>query len=479
MPTPSKTTTPVPSSTEAQVIESSMAKCVPPPQNVGSSMPCIDLLAASPKAPVPLTPDSGTSKGQVTQLPANNTTRVQQQTTQRKVKPMPITAATANVAFPPDPTSLLHQKPGTSFRFGPPAHTTGSEMSLKSSSSHLLMVDAATWPLVNPGPNPADEGTDDEEEQVQGDLVEDSHIEDEIAGTDGEDGDIQSQAEEDAQAVMALQVLLLPTWLNAFDMSPRFHSLVAPPSQSQDLRRSVCSNTSPVNHNAAYLKMAQSSKSDVKKKKKDSKSKDKALEVAVPHKRTRDDDDGSQAVDKPAVKKLKSKDIKTADDKVVCATLAVRKHGPGPTRPPAVTLGIGGGGFGEKVPSTAKAIKDGLKSIGVLEVEEDFGAFVKVDGRYWNKEVAPFVETLNVFEGALDTLAQHADSIEDIVINYMASTNTLTQLNGLRVQARRLHKCANFDDNAEDGGEGDEDEAPDDVAEGVSGPSKKKKGKSG
>ncbi|PBK80350.1 hypothetical protein ARMGADRAFT_1092316 [Armillaria gallica] len=501
-PTPSKTTTPVPPSTEARVIESSTAKHVPPPQNVGSSVPRIDFLAASPKAPVPVTPNSGTSKSRVTQPPANKTTGAQQQTTQRTVKPMPITAATPNVTFPPDPTLPLHQKPGMSFRFGPPVHTTGSETSLKSSSS------SATWPLVNPGPNPADEGsvapfphvygplffpgTDDKEEQVQGDLVEDSRIEDEIA-------------------VTALQVLLLPTWLDAFDMSPRFRQLL--------LHLKVKTFDAP-------------SKSDAKKKKKDSKSKDKAPEVAVPHKRMRDDDDGSQAVDKPAVKKLKSKDIKTADDKVVHATPAVRKRGPDPTRPPAVTLGVGGGGFSEKVPSTAKAIKDGLKSIGVLEVEEDFGAFVKVDGHYWNKEVTPFYtepcdhckrlstqcrkfltntvicmrchysklpckvnsvpalnpinhyrpksyQTLNAFEGALDTLAQHADSIEDIIINYMASINALTQLNGLRVQARRLRECANFDDNAEDGGEGDEDEAPDDVAEGVPGPSKKKKGKSG
>ncbi|PBK92552.1 hypothetical protein ARMGADRAFT_1080612 [Armillaria gallica] len=379
-PTPSKTTTPVPPSTEAQVIESSTAKRAPPPQNVRSSVPRIDFLAASPKAP-----------------PANKTTGAQQQTTQRTVRPTPITAATANVTFPPDPTSPLHQKPGTSFKFGPPAHTAGSETSLKSSSS------PATRPLVNPGPNPVDEGsvapfprvygplffpgTDDEEEQVQGDLVEDSRIEDEIAGTDGEDGDVQSQAEEDAQSSdgttsppptnMARCLRHEPKISFVFndttgDFVESYPTIflsrpVAPPSQSQDLRRSVRSNTSPVNRNAAYLKTAQSSKSDVKKKKKDSKSKDKAPEVAVPRKRTRDDNDGSQAVDKPAVKKLKSKDIKTADDKVVRATPAVRKRGPGPTRPPAVTLGVSGGGFGEKVPSTAKAIKDGLKSIVINE----------------------------------------------------------------------------------------------------------------
>ncbi len=93
-----------------------------------------------------------------------------------------------------------------------------------------------------------------------------------------------------------------------------------------------------------------------------------------------------------------------------------------------------------------------------------------------------FLETLNAFEGALDTLAQHADSIEDIVVNYMAGLNALAQLNGLRVQAGRLRECANFDDGAADGDEGDrddEDEAPDEVAEGVAGPSKKRKHKSG
>ncbi|PBK81328.1 hypothetical protein ARMGADRAFT_1091470, partial [Armillaria gallica] len=308
-----------------------------------------------------------------------------------------------------------------------------------------------------------------------------------------------------------------------------------PPAPSQDLRRSARSHTSPINPDAAYLKTLLGPQSDAKKKKRNSKRKDKAAETAIPRKRARDDDDGAPIVEKPATKKLKSTVVK---DKVVRATPAVRKRGPGPTRPPAVTLGVGGGGFGEKVPSSAKAIENGLKSIGILEVEEDFGEFVKVDGRYWNKDVAPFVgerytepcdhckrlgtqcrkfltntvicvrchysklpckvngvpalnpishyrpksyKTLNAFEGALDTLAQHADSIEDLLVNYMAGIHALTHLNGLRVQAGRLRECANFDDDAEDGVEGDgddEDEAPEDVAEGVAGPSKQKKSKS-
>ncbi len=87
-----------------------------------------------------------------------------------------------------------------------------------------------------------------------------------------------------------------------------------------------------------------------------------------------------------------------------------------------------------------------------------------------------FLETLNAFEGALDTLAQHADSIEDIVVNYMAGLNALTQLNGLRVQTGRLRECANFDEG--DADEDDDDEAPEEVTEGVAGPSTKKKNKS-
>ncbi len=87
-----------------------------------------------------------------------------------------------------------------------------------------------------------------------------------------------------------------------------------------------------------------------------------------------------------------------------------------------------------------------------------------------------FLETLNAFEGALDTLAQHADSIEDIVVNYMAGLNALTQLNGLRVQAGHLRECANFDEG--DANEDDDDEAPEEVDEGVAGPFTKKKNKS-
>ncbi len=73
------------------------------------------------------------------------------------------------------------------------------------------------------------------------------------------------------------------------------------------------------------------------------------------------------------------------------ATKAVCKCGPGPSKPPPITLGVSGGGFGEKVPSSAKVVKNGVKSIGILVVDKDFGNFMEVDKSYWSKEVAPFV----------------------------------------------------------------------------------------
>ncbi len=59
---------------------------------------------------------------------------------------------------------------------------------------------------------------------------------------------------------------------------------------------------------------------------------------------------------------------------------------------------MSGGGFGKKVPSLAKVMKNGTKSIGVLVVDKDFGDFVEVDNSYWSKAVAPFVgERVRIF----------------------------------------------------------------------------------
>ncbi len=254
------------------------------------------------------------------------------------------------------------------------------------------------------------------------------------------------------------------------------------------------------------------------------------------------------------------------------ATKAVHKRGPGPSKPPPVTLGVSGKGFGEKVPSSAKLVKNGIKTIGVLSVDKDFGDFVEVDKAYWNKEVASFVgervcrlfscypfpdillrsipravitasawvlnaanswptplfacavttpsccagltvsppwilsttivlthivrssswnhrfltwvyvsDTLNAFLAALDTLGQHVDSIEDILLNYLSGINVLSHVAGLRLQTSHIRECAVADgivDEADGDEDNDEDdEVPEDVAEGVAGPSKKRKHK--
>ena len=92
---------------------------------------------------------------------------------------------------------------------------------------------------------------------------------------------------------------------------------------TQDLQRSARSHTSPPNPTTAYLKLAQGSKPNVKKKKRDTKGKDKASEVAVPRKHVRNEDEGLQILDKPAAKKLKSKDrpIDEVEGMLICSFL--------------------------------------------------------------------------------------------------------------------------------------------------------------
>ncbi|PBK89133.1 hypothetical protein ARMGADRAFT_1084215 [Armillaria gallica] len=519
LPSSSKPTTPIPPSTEAWVIEPGMTKCASPPQNVGSSVPRLNLFAASLKAPAPSTSNSEVSKKQVTQPPADKATGAQQQTTQRKVKPTPITAGSTNVVFTPDTTSPLHQKPDAPFRFGPPSHATGSEASSKLSSSRLLTVNAATCPSVNPGPNPADEGsvaslpgvrkalflpgTDDKLAQIQGDLVEDDRVEEEVAGTDGEDGDVRGQDDEDAQGSdeatsppptnMACQLHQAPNISFVFnEITGDFlesHPTIflprpaLPTSQSQAPRRSARSHVSPVNSTAAYLKAVQVSKPEVKKKRKEAKIKDKTPEVTIPHKRARNEDEGLQIVYKSVAKKLKSKDHQTDDIEV---------------RPTPINRR---GGFGEKVPSTAKAIKNGIKSVGVLKVDQDFSKFVEVDQSYWSKAVTPFVgervdgvatlnpvehyhpkrsDAVNTFEAAVNAIEANSAAITVITQQFLAGLDIIVHTDNIRAQTFQLRGClAPVEEDEEFADEELENKAPDDVAEGIAGPSQKKKGKSG
>ncbi|KAK0468645.1 hypothetical protein IW261DRAFT_1573590 [Armillaria novae-zelandiae] len=79
------------------------------------------------------------------------------------------------------------------------------------------------------------------------------------------------------------------------------------------------------------------------------------------------------------------------DEIVVIPTPAIRKRGPGPSKPLPVSISIKGGGFGETVSPVLQAVPNGIRTIGLLLVQEDYGKFVKVDNHLWNKDVALFV----------------------------------------------------------------------------------------
>ncbi|KAK0215968.1 hypothetical protein EDD85DRAFT_962531 [Armillaria nabsnona] len=300
------------------------------------------------------------------------------------------------------------------------------------------------------------------------------------------------------------------------DWDPYPVILLPRPQCSAPTEQEVCHSShphaSPDGCDATYLATAQGSKS-----KKDKKGKNKGPGTTAPHKWTCHEDNNNETADRPSSKKTKVKDVMVVSDDEhsyflflpqlsIAVTKVICKRGPGPAKPPPVTLGVSSKGFGEKVPSSAKVVKNGIKTIGVLAINKDFGKFVEVDKAYWNKEVAPFMgeqytegcniagtwacslpckvngvsalnpidyyhpksyETLNMFLAALDTLRQHADSIKDILLNYLSSINVLAHVAGLHLQASHIH----YDEDAN--AAGDDNEAPDDVAEGVAGPPRK------
>ncbi len=193
----------------------------------------------------------------------------------------------------------------------------------------LKVFSAATRASVIPGPNPDQEGsvvlpsfardplflpgTDDEEDLVQGNLVEEERVDGGVAGADDEDGDLRGQDNNDAPSSDEAPSPFPTKTAHRLRQEPKI--LFVFDEVTGDFVESHPTIFLP----RPAINPAQGTKSDAtkKKKKKDSKSKVKAPEVAVPRKRTRDDDEGSQAVDNPVAKKLKSKNIKTADDKGV------------------------------------------------------------------------------------------------------------------------------------------------------------------
>ncbi|KAK0229060.1 hypothetical protein EDD85DRAFT_794181 [Armillaria nabsnona] len=336
-------------------------------------------------------------------------------------------------------------------------------------------------------------GTDDEEDRVDKDLAETGHVNEEVAGSDDEDDRIAVEVDDGKGVASDEDSSPIPTKARRLQ-KPKTEFVFDDVTGDFDPyptiflpRRSTFKT-----HNATLRHSSHPQKKDSKEDagpstQKEVQGKDKDSSTC---KRPRNDSEGAPVVEKPVAKRFKSKETNVDVDEVVRAMPAIRKRRPGPSKPPPVTLGTSGGGFGEKIPSSAKEIKNGIKSIGVLKVEKDFSNFVQVDGRYWNKDVAPFVGerqpcevngeaalnplthyhpkgygSLNTFESALNPIEVNNAAIAVITQQFLAALNVQVHSESIHVQMSRLH---------EDHGK---DDVPDDVAEGVAGPSKKRKHK--
>ncbi|KAK0506406.1 hypothetical protein EDD18DRAFT_1342707 [Armillaria luteobubalina] len=468
----------------------------------------------------------------------------------KKTTATPAELATAGTIFALDVTSPLHPDLATLVKTGPPKGVTPSEGSSRS-SQRLRVVNAASRPQVLPGPNPIVEGsvastyrrrtplffpgTDDEEEIAAPQPEAKGKEKETVPGTDEDEEDV-IQDPDTPSNIMDVD--------EEEDNSPpptnitwRYRSPVPitssgpPPVTVSEVRpRPSIHHADP---NSALFKLLGAPIVQPPKKGSRKKSKfdnpppapiDSAAEATVKTARS----------SKKTSKAAKDKEIVEVPKGEVVATKANRPRGPSRLRAPPATIGIQIGGFGEEVPSSYKAVKNGLKSIGVLVVSRDFGDFVEVDKALWNKKIAPFVgeqyvkqcdqcyrkktqcrkfltnsvicirchyaklpclvdgtkalnplahyrpkeyQSLNAFESALTTLTQHANNLEDVVVNYLVGLDAMSQLQGLRTQISHLRECLGSDTRVEEIVEDDDDEgyAADEVAEGEPGPSKKRK----
>ncbi|KAK0466553.1 hypothetical protein IW261DRAFT_1426825 [Armillaria novae-zelandiae] len=136
----------------------------------------------------------------------------------------------------------------------------------------------------------------------------------------------------------------------------------------------------------------------------------------------------------------------------ILPTPAVCKHGPSPTKPPLVALGVGGG-FGEMPNESFKVLANGIAHIGILEVEEDYGCFVKVDSHLWNKEVAAFIgerihlcalslfeEDVSSFGPTLEVIAQKAESMISKIWQFLAGLDILEDAQVVQDQVASLRQ---------------------------------------
>ncbi|KAK0501188.1 hypothetical protein EDD18DRAFT_1347279 [Armillaria luteobubalina] len=455
------------------------------------------------------------------------------------VKPRPIfkkktTAApgelsTAGTIFALDITSPLHPDLAALVKTGPPKGVTPSTGATRS-SQRLQVVNAASRPQVLPGPNPISEGsvasssrrrtplffpgTDDEEEIATPGVTGKGKGKEVVQGTNEDEEDF-SQDQDTPSHSMAIDEdednSPPPTNIAWRYRSPVPAASSGPPPITVSEVRPLCSilHADP---NSTLFKLLGAS--DPKNSKKGSRKKSKFDNPPpAPSDSAAEGTVKASRASKKTIKASKDKEVVEVSKGEVVATKVNRPRGPSRIRPPLATMGIQGGGF---------------------VVSRDFGNFVEVDKALWNKKIAPFVgeqyvkqcdqcyrkktqcckfltnsvicirchyaklpclvngtkalnplahyrpkeyQSLNAFESALTTLTQHANNLEDVVVNYLVGLDAMSQLQGLRTQISHLRECLGSDTRVEEIVEDNDDEgyAADEVAEGEPGPLKKRK----
>ncbi|KAK0183742.1 hypothetical protein F5146DRAFT_1147230 [Armillaria mellea] len=159
--------------------------------------------------------------------------------------------------------------------------------------------------------------------------------------------------------------------------------------------------------------------------------------------------------------KFQDSEVAAPCKRAVVATKVVRKHSPRLSKLPPISLDVSGGGFRKCIPKDFQPVDDGIKSIGVLVVEEDLGDFVKVDGQLWNKQYStPFIcvrchyakqpctvdgipalslvdqycpqgsYDINAFASALNTLEQNNQAITSHTQQYMTDKDSMDNSDG-------------------------------------------------
>ncbi|KAK0479264.1 hypothetical protein IW261DRAFT_1564632 [Armillaria novae-zelandiae] len=319
--------------------------------------------------------------------------------------------STFSFSFIPDPDSPLHIKPASPFKTGPPVSTK----KLPKKVYGLQTVNAASRPQVIPGRAPLQR----EESQslpkpflLDEGPVDSLDFDDDTCPLSPQDNEVMSLELTIGQMVSvgAASPLprLFPTARRRKFVSPIEEvDFTSPPAivvrptrveeslddicHSYRARRSPPSRGAPKNPKAIdnpVKKRLQKLAQEKVQRRLQEEVRNLISSNVTRKRRTRPV--SIDVVEEPSLKKPRMLEPVAEDDEV-CPTPAVRKRGPGPTKPPLVALGVGGGGFGEVPMGSLDLAADGISHIGVLEIEADYGLFVKVDGRLWNKDVAAFV----------------------------------------------------------------------------------------